>query len=123
MNLPHRRGVGLLRPAVLTVALVLALATVGLGSALAQDTVSIRGTVANGTAGAELPSKLPVLLLVSDEAGSLVFTGQGSTEPEGEFQFEDVPRTEEGIYALSVDYGGYFTAAPLASRTCWMKCS
>ena len=108
MNLPHRRGVGLLHPAVLTVALGLALAAVGLGSALAQETISIRGTVVNGTAGAGLPTELPVLLLVSDEAGSLVFTGQGSTDLEGEFQFEDVPRTEEGIYALSVDYGGVF---------------
>ena len=93
MNLPHRRGVGLLHPAVLTVALGLALAAVGLGSALAQETISIRGTVVNGTAGAGLPPELPVLLLVSDEAGGLVFTGQASTDLEGEFQFEDVPRT------------------------------
>ena len=46
-------------------------------------------------------------MLVSDAVG-LVFTGQALTEPDGGFQFNDVPRTEEGIYALSIEYGGVF---------------
>ena len=108
VNLLIGRGVGPLRPAVLTAAVGLALATVGIGSATVQDTVAVRGTVINGTAGAELPPEVPVLLLVSDAANGLVFTGQALTELGGGFQFDDVPRTEEGNYALSVDYGGVF---------------
>ena len=108
VNLPIGRGVGSLRPAVLTAAVALALATVGFASATVQDTVTVRGTVINGTAGAELPPEVPVLLLVSDAADGLVFTGQASTALDGGFQFDAVPRADEGIYALSVDYGGVF---------------
>jgi hypothetical protein len=108
VNLPHARGVGVLRLAVLTAAVSLALAALGFGSAIAQETVTLRGTVIDGTAGAELPPEVPVLLLISDAVGSLVFTGQALTEPDGGFQFDDVPRADGGIYALSVDYEGVF---------------
>ena len=104
----HGRGVGLLRPAAVAAAVGLALAAVGFGSATAQETITIRGAVINGTMGSEPPPEVPVLLLISDAAGGLVFTGQALTELDGGFQFDDVPRTEEGIYALSVDYGGVF---------------
>ena len=108
MNLPGGRGVGLLRSALLTAAVGLALGAVGFGSAAVQETVSIRGSVVNGTAGAGLPPEIPVLLLISDGADNLLFTGQASTEQDGGFQFDDVPRTSQGIYALSLDYEGVF---------------
>ena len=107
MILAHGSGVTFLRPAVIAVAVGLALAAVGFGSAAAQETVTLRGTVINGTAGAEPPPEVPVLLLISDTAG-LVFTGQALTEPDGRFRFDNVPRAEEGIYALSIEYGGVF---------------
>ena len=52
-------------------------------------------------------------MLVSDAAVGLVFTGQALTGLEGGFQFDDVPRTDEGIYALSVDHGGVFYGSSL----------
>ena len=116
MSLPLVRGIGLLRPALVAAVVGLALATVGFGYAAVQETVTIRGTVINGTADAELAPEVPVLLLVSDPAGGLVFTGQALTEPEGEFQFDDVPRTDDGIYALSVDHGGVFYGSSLSLR-------
>ena len=108
VNLPNGRAAGSLRPTLLTVAVGLALAAISFGFGTVQETFTIRGTVFNGTAGAELPSEVPVLLLVSDEADGLVFTGQALTEPDGRFQFADVPRTDRGIYALSVAYEGVF---------------
>ena len=108
MTLPTARGGGLLHPALILTVVGLTLAAVGFGSASAQGTIVIRGVVVNGTAGAELSPELPVLLLISDTAGDLVFTGQALTELDGRFRFDDVPTTDEGIYALSVDYGGVF---------------
>lgn len=106
--MPNGRGVGLRHLAVLTAVVALALATVGFGSGTIQESVTIRGTVINGTAGAEVPTDVPVLLLVSDEPGGLLFTGQALTDRDGGFQFDDVPRTGQGVYALSVDYEGVF---------------
>ena len=108
MNLLKGRGVGFLHPAVLTVAFGMALAATGFAPVTAQETVTIRGTVINGTADSKLPPEVSVLLLISEAAGGLLFTGQAFTERDGGFEFEDVPRTDEGIYALSVDYEGVF---------------
>ena len=108
MSPPHRRAAGLLLAGVLTVAVGLALAAAGRGPALAQETVDVRGAVVNGTEDAEFLQEVLVLLLVSDDAGALVFTGQAAAGPDGGFRFEDVPRTVQGAYALSVDYEGVF---------------
>ena len=102
------RSGGLLHPAVMITAVALALATIGLGSVTAQGTIVILGSVVNGTAGAKLPPQLPVFLLVSDTAGALVSTQQTTTDLDGAFQFDDVPETDGGVYALSVDHAGVF---------------
>jgi hypothetical protein len=74
----------------------------------ADDVISLQGRVVNGTAGAELPNGLAVLMLVTGTDGTLSGTGQTSPDPEGRFVFQDVKRVEGGNYTLSVDYDGVF---------------
>ncbi len=75
-------------------------------SAAAQETITIRGTVVNGTPGGELGDPLQVLLLVTDVDGGLLSTGQTMVDSNGEFVLHDVPRTEDGAYALRVNFDG-----------------
>ena len=77
-------------------------------AAPAQETVSIRGRVVNGTAGADVPTELTVLMLVTGPDGTLSGTGQTVMEPDGSFVLTDAPVVEDGAYNLSVDYGGIF---------------
>jgi hypothetical protein len=101
---------------VLAVVLALALAAGGWETGSAQETVTIRGIVVNGTGGAALPPQVSVLLLVSGPAGGLVFSGQTSTGPDGRFQFEQVPNLEGTAYKLSVEYGGIAYSASLSTN-------
>ena len=78
------------------------------GPASAQETISVRGKVVNGTAGADIPSDLAVLMLVTGSDGTLRDTGQTVMRPDGSFLMEDAPVVEGGVYNLSVDYGGIF---------------
>ena len=100
------RAAVLLRLAVLSFAGVLALTAVGFGSAAAQETISIRGSVVNGTAGGELGDPLQVLLLVTDADGGLLSTGQTLVDADGGFVLGDVPKTADGAYALRVNFNG-----------------
>ena len=116
MTQSNVRSCGLLCLAVMIAVVGLALTTIGFGTASAQEMIAIEGIVVNGTAGAELPPQLPVFLLISDAAGSLVSTRQTSTDLNGRFQFDDVPGTDGGVYALSVDYAGVFYDTSLSSQ-------
>ena len=90
----------------------------GLERSLAQsndDVISIRGTVVNGTPGAQLPSDLAVLMLVTGADGALTGTGQTSPNQEGLFEFSDVELVEGGSYTLSVDYDGVFYGVTLTA--------
>ena len=99
----------------LLAALVAVALAMGLPSpSTAQETVSIRGKVVNGTAGADIPVDLAVLMLITAADGTLQGTGQTAMEPDGGFLLEDVPMVEGGAYNLSVDYGGVFYGASLA---------
>ncbi len=100
--------------AVLAFAGLVALATAWPPSAPAQETLSIRGNVVNGTAGADIPVDLAVLLLITAADGTLQGTGQTVMERDGSFLLEDAPLVEGGAYNLSVDYGGVFYGASLA---------
>ena len=77
-------------------------------SAPAQETLSIGGRVVNGTAGADNPDNLVVLMLITGPDGTLSGTGQTQAGPDGSFVIDDVPLVADGIYNLSVDYGGVF---------------
>ena len=63
-------------------------------SALAQQTVDLRGQVVNGTEGAVIPGSLSVLMLITGVDGRLSGTGQAVTDPAGRFIFEDVQVVE-----------------------------
>ena len=102
------------RLAVVFAALALALAAVGPETGNAQETVTIRGTVTNGTSGAETPPGLPVFLLASDQAGQLAAAEKTTTGDTGGFRFDGVPMLEGGSYILSVDHEGVFYTVALA---------
>ena len=77
-------------------------------SAPAQETLTIRGRVANGTAGAEIQGDLAVLMLVSGPDGTLSGTGSTVAEPDGSFLFDEVSAVAGGSYTISVDYQSVF---------------
>lgn len=74
----------------------------------AQETLTVRGRVVNGTAGADTPGGLPVLMLISGRDGTLEDTGQTLANPDGSFVLEEVRLIEGAGYNISVDYGGVF---------------
>ena len=90
-------------------------------SPLAQETISIRGKVVNGTAGIEGPivqddgGSLAVLMLITGPDGTLSGTGQTQAAPDGSFVLNDAPVVEGGVYNLSVDYGGVFYGRSLTA--------
>jgi hypothetical protein len=84
--------------------------------AFAQEPLSVEGKVVNGTSGSTVPGDLAVLMLITGADGTLTGTGQTVAQPDGSFVFEDVTRVREGVYTLSVDYGGVFYGLSLASN-------
>ena len=106
VKLARRRAVAFPLLAFVVSAGILALAMAGHGSAAAQETITIRGSVVNGTAGSELGTELQVLLLVTDADGGRIHTGQALTSPDGRFVLDDVPKAEDGTYAFRVNFQG-----------------
>ena len=84
-------------------------------STLAQEATEVRGQVVNGTAGAEIPDDLSVLMLITDIEGNLSGTGQVTPDAEGRFVFEDVQVKDGNIYTISVDHLGVFYGEPLST--------
>jgi len=70
----------------------------------------------NGTERAAPPADIQVLLLITGADSQLIATGQTVTTEEGRFQFDQVPRTDTGSYAFSVDYAGVFYGASLTGQ-------
>ena len=116
MTFPDPRGLTILGPIMLVVAFALALAANGLAAIHAQETLTVRGIVENGTSGAAVSAEISVLLLVSGPEEGLVSTGQASTDQSGRFQFEQVPKSDGGTYSLSADYAGVFYGASFTLR-------
>ena len=106
----------LLLSAFLAVCVIAVAALAFPASVPAQETITIRGTVDNGTAGAEAPADLGVLMLITGPDGTLQSTDQTVQEPDGRFRFEDVPVIDGGVYNLSVDYGGIFYGRSLSAE-------
>ena len=93
---------------VISLILIITVQTAVLAAPPAQETISIRGKVVNGTAGFSAPADMVVLMLITGPDGTLTGTGQVVTAPDGGFVFDDAPRVAEGAYTLSVDYDGVF---------------
>ena len=85
-------------------------------TASAQEPLSVRGRVVNGTEGFAAPTDIAVLMLVTGADGTLSGTGQAAIDVDGTFVFEDAPRVADGVYTLSVDYGGVFYGLALPSE-------
>ena len=88
--------------------IVSALIAVGLKpeSGLAQQVVSVKGRVVNGTSGAGAPGALPVLLLATGQDGRVAAATQALSDETGGFEFSDLPLMDGGQYLFSVDYAG-----------------
>lgn len=99
---------------VISLILIITVQTAALASPSAQETISIRGKVVNGTAGFSVPDGLVVLMLITGPDGTLAGTGQTVAAPDGSFAFDDAQRVAGGAYTLSLDYGGVFYGLTLA---------
>ncbi|MEC7748713.1 MAG: hypothetical protein VX572_07185, partial [Chloroflexota bacterium] len=80
---------------------------------LAQESTDVRGQVANGTEGAEIPGDLNMLMLITGADGVLSGTGQTTPDAQGRFVFEDVPVRDGDAYTISVDHLGVFYGTTL----------
>ncbi len=99
---------------VISLILIITVQTAALAAPPAQETISIRGRVVNGTEGFSTPSDMVVLMLITGPDGTLAGTGQTVAAPDGSFAFDDALRVAEGAYTLSVDYDGVFYGLTLA---------
>ena len=105
----HRSSGQLSRVALLVALLLLCGLAAGVPQAAqSQEAVTVRGKLVNGTEGHSIPEGLAVLMLVTGPDGTLAGTGQTLAGPDGRFSFEDVATVPDGVYTLSVDYGGVF---------------
>ncbi len=109
-----RQRFRLLVPATLVLGIVAVLVFSSPVPAPGQAAVDIEGRVLNGTAGAEAPVDLAILLLIADAGGTLAGTGQAPLQSDGSFVIPDVPVIDGAAYTVSVDYGGIFYGESLS---------
>ena len=70
------------------------------------DTVSVTGTLVNGTDGVDAPAGVTVLLHRFGAGSGSVDTYEETTDDDGGFRFDHVPAISDGdSVALAVDYG------------------
>ena len=100
---------------VISLILIITVQSATLAAPPAQETISIRGKVVNGTAGFSVPADMVVLMLITGPDGTLTGTGQTVAAPGGGFVFDGVPRVSQGVYTLSVDYDSVFYGLTLTS--------
>lgn len=79
--------------------------SVALAAPSAAATMTIGGTVVDGTAGSKLPPDLKVTLDGVDATGQALAERSASVDPSGKFTFDGVPSGGKG-YIVSADYAG-----------------
>ena len=94
-------------------AVTLTLVPFGGPAILAQEATTVRGQVINGTADAEIPEALSVLMLITGADGRLAGTGQANADSDGDFVFENVQVEDGSTYTVSVDHLGVFYGTSL----------
>ncbi|MFQ6028262.1 MAG: hypothetical protein ACE5Q6_12280 [Dehalococcoidia bacterium] len=72
----------------------------------ALDTITVRGTVINGTAGAGIAPESPIMFHSFDQIVSPILTIETFTTGDGDFEFKDVKLREGGGYAVVMEYAG-----------------
>lgn len=97
----------------MVLAVTLTLFPFGGPAILAQEATTVRGQVINGTADAEIPEALSVLMLITGADGRLAGTGQASADSDGDFVFENVQVEDGSTYTVSVDHLGVFYGTSL----------
>lgn len=91
-------------PLVLATAALMALAPYATDAQSAQEAGAVSGRVVNGTAGGGPVSGVAVVLVEEMLAGVRQF--DATTGPDGSFSFDGVSIQDEGIYSITVHYGG-----------------
>ena len=75
-----------------------------------EGTLTITGTVNNGTAGGEVPTNLEITLHGYDTSGQSeiieAFSLTTNTDAEGKFTFHDVPNASHRIFVTTTEYQG-----------------
>ncbi|MBM3943169.1 MAG: hypothetical protein FJ316_09660 [SAR202 cluster bacterium] len=66
--------------------------------------LSVRGQVANGTAGGPVPANIQVVLHAFRQGAGQIATYRTLSGPAGEFQFNDVAADAGSTYALTMEY-------------------
>ena len=97
----------------MVLAVTLTLFPFGGPAILAQEATTVRGQVINGTADAEIPEALSVLMLITGADGRLAGTGQANADSDGDFVFENVQVEDGSTYTVSVDHLGVFYGTSL----------
>jgi len=97
----------------MVLAVTLTLLPFGGPAILAQEATTVRGQVINGTADAEIPEALSVLMLITGADGRLAGTGQANADSDGDFVFENVQVEDGSTYTVSVDHLGVFYGTSL----------
>ena len=97
----------------MVLAVTLTLFPFGGPAILAQEATNVRGQVINGTADAEIPEALSVLMLITGADGRLAGTGQANADSDGDFVFENVQVEDGSTYTVSVDHLGVFYGTSL----------
>ena len=89
----------------MTVAALLAFGSTAL-FAQSPDTLSVTGTLVNGTAGGSIPAGITVLLHRFGAGSGSIDTYEETADADGTFRFDRVPAMSDGdSLALAVDYG------------------
>ena len=95
----------------------LALLATGLGTSAAQESITLHGTVTNGSQGSgPLAPELPVLLLVSDQRGGLISTDLTTTDDAQRFRFEGLELVAGGSYTVGTEYAGVLYRATVMAE-------
>ena len=95
-----------LRIWIAALSLVLGAVLYGVASVDAQESLTVTGTVVNGTAGAELPGEVQVLALVTGADGGVLSTSLAVADDGGRFELVGLPAVTDSRYALAINYSG-----------------
>ena len=74
------------------------------GQEAETHTITIRGSVTNGTSGGEVPDDLQIELYIFRRDGSLADKLDVSADENGAYEFTDVPVVEDGFFFTATSY-------------------
>ncbi|MBN2305086.1 MAG: cytochrome c, partial [Anaerolineae bacterium] len=91
-------------------------AAAGAGIEITGETLAVRGNLVQGTANSEaIPAGLAVQLYALDAHGNFLGQYDTTSQENGEYVFENIPRAIGNIYLVQVDYAGVPQGAQIAA--------